>query len=52
MDYVLYELSYKNMTLLSASIPSFSDKKTEKTEDVINADDPENQELIKKMLFS
>lgn len=51
LDYVLHDLSLQNLKMLNAVIPSYNSKKSDKKEEVINADDPKNQERIKKALF-
>lgn len=55
IDYVLYELSYVNLTLYGASLPSYK-KLENKNKDgvhsdnqVINGDDPEKQAEIDKL---
>ncbi len=50
-DYVLYELSYTNMVMYSAVLPSYNkkDKKTEKQK-TIEADDPQNRQAVRKFL--
>ncbi len=47
-EYILYEFSYVNLVLYSSVLPSYDD---EKTEDVINADDKKNAEMIRKLLY-
>lgn len=58
-DYVLYEMSYVNCVMYSAVIPTYSSKKKGKgkagkkeEEEVLNADDPKNNERIRKFLDS
>lgn len=57
IDYALYEISYANMILYMATLPSYDsykDKSEAKKKDrgeVINADDPANREKVEKMLF-
>lgn len=51
IDYVLYDLSYTNLIMLGAVIPSY-DKgkdKEEKEQDVIKVDDPRNKERVKEI---
>lgn len=53
-DYVLYEMSYANMLLYSASLPTFKKPEdqngTGKSDDrIINGDDPEMQAEINKL---
>ena len=57
IEYVLYELSYANMILYSAVIPSYKsrDKKDgggdgKKKQEEIKADDPSNKEKVRKFL--
>lgn len=50
-------MSYANMILYSSVLPSYQSKKSKdsgkkgKDEDVIDADDPKNKELVKNALF-
>jgi hypothetical protein len=46
-------MSYANMILYGAVLPSYSSKKGEhgKQEEIINADDPESKELVRNILF-
>jgi len=48
-DSILYELSYANLILYSSTIPGRDDE--QKSEEIINADDPKNKEKIRKILF-
>lgn len=50
-DYVLYDLSYANLTLYGASLPTYKSPKDSKAGDneVINGDDPEKQAEIDKL---
>lgn len=55
IEYVLYDLSYANMILYSAVIPSYKsrDKKDgdgKKKQDEIRADDPANRDKVRKFL--
>ncbi len=54
IEYILHELSYTNLTLLSASIPDNGTKdgdgKKEGGEVVINGSDPSNNALVAKLL--
>lgn len=54
IDYVLYEISYANMIMLGATLPSYNtDKKCDKDtsqQDIIRADDPCNRERVKHFL--
>lgn len=54
IDYVLYEMSYPNMILYSAVLPSYNSKKKDKDgvekQDVIKVDDPNNRDRVKKIL--
>lgn len=52
VDYVLNELSYTNLILLSAAIPDYGAKdEDEKKDDVtINASDPSNNALLERYL--
>lgn len=46
---VLYKISWANLNLYSASIPSYKAKK-EKKKNVINADDPKNKSIVKNFI--
>lgn len=53
-DYVLHEMSYANVRLYSASLPSYrkpkdAGKGSGKDDVVINGDDPEQQAAIDKL---
>jgi len=51
-EYVLYDLSYANILLYSAVLPSYdTDREKSKDSDTIRADDPENKEQVRKILF-
>ena len=51
-EYVLYDLSYANILLYSAVLPSYdTDREKSKDSDTIRADDPENKEKVRKILF-
>jgi hypothetical protein len=56
IDYVLYEMSYANLTLYSASLPTYSKPKKDagagksEEKDIIKADDPQNRELLRKII--
>lgn len=58
MDYVLYDLSYANLILLGATLPSYNSEKgkTDRVrngnEEVINADDPNNKEKVRQFFNS
>ena len=49
---VLYDMSYANILLYSSVLPSYSETKegAGKEEEVIDADDPDNAELIHKII--
>lgn len=53
IDYVLYDMSYANILLYGAVLPSFDNEKTEvgESEEVIDADDPANREKVRKILL-
>jgi hypothetical protein len=53
IDYVLYEMSYTNMIMYCSVLPSYGSGKPEdnKQGEVINADDPANEEIVSKALF-
>lgn len=55
IEYVLYELSYSNMILYSAVIPSYKSKwkdgdGNKKEQEEIKADDPANKDKVRKFL--
>lgn len=51
-EYVLYDLSYANILLYCAVLPSYdTDREKSKDSDTIRADDPENKEKVRKILF-
>lgn len=52
IEYVLYDLSYANMIMYSAVIPSYKSRKDKKAdeEEVIDANDPKNRERIDQLL--
>ena len=52
LDYVLYELSYTNLIMLGAALPSYDTDKDEKgkDDDVIDASDPANQARVRELL--
>lgn len=58
MDYVLYDLSYANLILLGATLPSYNseksstDRTTKRNEEVINAEDPNNKEKVRQFFNS
>jgi len=51
LDFVLYELSYQNLILYGAVLPSYSKKSDKEKEKTINADDPKNRDIVRKELF-
>lgn len=53
IDYVLYELSYANLTLYGASLPSYKSPRKSKeggNEDTIDAGDPKNKDKVRAFL--
>lgn len=53
-DYVLYKMSYANIRLYNAVIPTYSsakDKDKENGDKIINGDDPANRGKINKAMF-
>lgn len=56
IDYVLYELSYANLTLYGASLPSYKSPKDKKDkgdqQENIDAGDPKNKEKVRAFLDS
>lgn len=54
-EYALNEISYANMILYGATLPSYGDIKKDKKKDkngdeIIRADDPKNKELVKAII--
>lgn len=54
IDYVLYDISYANLNLYGAVIPSYRGKKEDgkSGQEEINADDPKNRDKIRQVLDS
>lgn len=56
IDYVLYEMSYANLNLYGASLPSYhkpdGEAKQKKDKDIINASDPRNKNRVRDFLNS
>jgi len=54
-DYVLNEMSYVNMIMYNAVIPSYNSDTDGKTigkdDEKINADDPKNRDKVKNILY-
>lgn len=50
MDYVLYELSYANLIMLSATLPSYSNSDTPPEEERLDMSDPQDQKKIDALL--
>lgn len=55
LDYVLYEMSYVNMVMYSAVIPSYDPKRDKETgnaekQDILKADDPRNTDKVMQLL--
>lgn len=55
IDYIINEMSYANMLLYTASLPTY--QKTDKGEnkgkpdtDIVRADDPKNRDIVRKMI--
>ena len=49
-DYVLYDMSYANLIMYNAVLPSYDTESKDKKEEVINADDPRNREAVRKII--
>lgn len=52
IDYVLYDMSYTNMIMFGAVIPSYNSKrkgKDSKEQEVVKADDPRNRARVRKI---
>ena len=49
---MLYDLSYVNMIMYGAVLPSYSSKKTsdKSDKDIVKADDPKNRDKVRKFL--
>lgn len=49
---MLYELSYTNLIMLGAALPSYDTDKDDKSDDdeVIDASDPANQARVRELL--
>lgn len=56
LDYVLYEMSYANMIMYGAVIPSYNGGRRRgkggRDEEVIKADDPRNRAKVRRLLDS
>ncbi len=55
IEYVLYEMSYANLILYGASLPTYSSKKDKnksrsQDEEIIKADDPRNNDRVQAFL--
>lgn len=52
IDYVLYDMSYQNIVMYSACLPSYSAKKKGKKDygEVIDADDPRNRAKVREII--
>jgi hypothetical protein len=44
-------MGYANMIMYSSVLPSYKSRKDDKDEDIINADDPNNREIARKLMF-
>lgn len=56
LDYVLYDMSYANMIMYGAVLPSYKSSKKNETgkavgNEKINADDPRNKDKVRSILF-
>lgn len=49
IDYILYELSYANLIMLSATLPSY-DKEEKEEEEVLDMSNPNDQARIDQLL--
>jgi hypothetical protein len=53
IEYVLYDMSYANVILYGASLPTYQSKrKNEKTHETIKADDPRNKKRVSDFINS
>lgn len=54
-DYVLYKMSFANIRMYNAVLPTLPKNKKkdeiQKGNDVINGDDPANQDMIRNAMF-
>ncbi len=55
IEYVLYDMSYANLILYGASLPTYSSKKDKskgrgRDEEIIRADDPRNNDRVQAFL--
>ena len=52
-DYILYKMSFANVRLYNAVLPSFSAKKDGKKDPgiILNGDDPNNQDAVNNAIF-
>ena len=50
VEQVLYELSYANIVLLSATLPDYKAKTKEEDNEILDMSNPEHQTRIDKML--
>lgn len=51
IDYVLHDISFANVLLYNAVLPSYDSNRQDSKNDVINASDPKNKEAVHKVLF-
>lgn len=55
MEYVLYDMSYANMIMYGAVLPSYKSPNKNETgkadNEKINADDPRNRDKVRQILF-
>lgn len=51
-DYILYEMSFANVRLYNAVLPSYSTQKDNKDSDkILNGDDPRNKDAVNNAIF-
>lgn len=54
-DYILYKMSFANVRMYNAVLPSLSTKKDNKDSKdgntIINGDDPKNRDAVNKAIF-
>ena len=48
-DYALYNISYTNLIMYSATIPSY-DSGERKKQDIVKADDPKNKDKVHSII--
>ncbi len=52
IEYVLYDLSYTNLTLYGASLPTYKSPKDKEQQDYIDGSDPRNVDKVNAFIDS